>query len=362
MQLRDGVDGPLVANPIFTHLEHDRPLSQSVQDGFQPSPFAAWAFAGSTVEIREPSVRFTGEVPEWPVRWDESDSDVWVELGAAGVLRRMSASAPKPIASALFTAISNDVSPEPDHYWPMEDKENSTIARPVFGEFPMNSSAGGVSRPDGRIAFAGIDATVGGSAPLPNFSEGNGVLRGRLNVGVDAQDSWAIGMLVSVFTSESDGDTAWGDAIGIQTSPEASGNYDTIAIHFLYEDDLGAGSGGIQVTGETDPFGVHILADTNVDITDGRWAWVEVIAFVDVGNEVFYEVFLNGESIGFGSPPGGSSIETTGQPREVVVRTNFKEGEIALGHMVFRAGGAVSGVSPFFDQISDAVEIGRAHV
>lgn len=356
MQMRDGVDGPIVADPDFRYILHDRSLSDDVDDSFNNG----FAFVGSTVEFREPSVRFTGEVPEWPVRWDESDQDIWVPIEAAGLLRRLEASAPKPIESALFTAISNDISPQPDAYWPMEDRENSTLARPVFGQFPMNSSSAGVTRPDGRIAFANVDATVGGSGPLPNFSEGNGVLRGRLNkrilLGADsARDSWAVGFLVSTSTVETDGDTAWGDAIGIQTSPEASGLYDLIAIHFLYEDDLGAGSGGIQVTGETDPFGVHILADSNVDITDGRWAWVEVQVLTQVGNEVFYEIFLNGESIAIDTPPGGSAIETGGQPREIVVRTNFQEGQTVLGHLVFRTEGVIAGTSPFYNQISDAV-------
>lgn len=33
--------------------------------------------------------RFIGEVSEWPPRWDISDTDVWVNLEAAGILRRL---------------------------------------------------------------------------------------------------------------------------------------------------------------------------------------------------------------------------------------------------------------------------------
>src|SRR5690606_16436632 len=34
-------------------------------------------------------IRWVGEISEWPVRWDVSGQDVWVDVRAQGILRRL---------------------------------------------------------------------------------------------------------------------------------------------------------------------------------------------------------------------------------------------------------------------------------
>ena len=46
-------------------------------------------------------IRFVGEVSSWPVSWNTSGSDVWVQVEAAGILRRLTQGA-TPLRSAAY--------------------------------------------------------------------------------------------------------------------------------------------------------------------------------------------------------------------------------------------------------------------
>lgn len=82
--------------------------------------------------------RFWGEVSEWPPGWDPTGSDVFVNVSAAGILRRLSQAA--ALRSALFRYYSTlDPSVSLLAYWPAEDGANSTsLSSGVQGGFPMN--------------------------------------------------------------------------------------------------------------------------------------------------------------------------------------------------------------------------------
>lgn len=81
-------------------------------------------------------VRFTGQVAAWPIRWDVSDTDVWVNLEAAGPKRRLGQGS-ETIRSAMYNAITAS---HPVAYWPMEDGSQTRIA-----------SAASPNTPDMRI-------------------------------------------------------------------------------------------------------------------------------------------------------------------------------------------------------------------
>ncbi|MEU1372975.1 hypothetical protein ABZ442_04835 [Streptomyces triculaminicus] len=68
--------------------------------------------------------RFWGEVSSWPTRWDTSGNDVWVDIDAAGILRRLAQGA-APTHSVLYNAITDPGFESLLAYWPCEDISGS---------------------------------------------------------------------------------------------------------------------------------------------------------------------------------------------------------------------------------------------
>lgn len=120
------------------------------------------------------SPRFAGEVSAWPPRWDASDTDVYVPLEAAGILRRLGQGA-APIRSAVYRETTAPSKPDPTWrdpvaYWPCEDSEGATsIASALSNGTPMIITAG----PD-LAAFEDFAS----SEPLPLMK--NGALTGQV--------------------------------------------------------------------------------------------------------------------------------------------------------------------------------------
>lgn len=137
------------------------------------------------------SVRFLGEVAEWPPRWDASERNNWVPLTVSGIMRRLGQGSP-PLVQGLRSFV---IAEDPNNYWPLDEGElagfgrnastNSSYpfypwptggpARPVFkfgaGELEYNlpnglqitrTNAGGASYPymRGDIALTGSELTV----------------------------------------------------------------------------------------------------------------------------------------------------------------------------------------------------------
>ncbi|WP_116248168.1 hypothetical protein [Nocardiopsis sp. FIRDI 009] len=63
--------------------------------------------------------RFHGEVASWPPRWDVSDTDVWVPIEAAGILRRIEQQG-APLQTALRRLYERY---DPVAYWVLDDAE-----------------------------------------------------------------------------------------------------------------------------------------------------------------------------------------------------------------------------------------------
>lgn len=74
----------------------------------------------SDVEVYEPW--YAGEITAWPPRWHPSGNDSWVDMQAAGVLRRLSQGSP-PEYSALRRYIEQF---EPVAHWPLDDGQGAT--------------------------------------------------------------------------------------------------------------------------------------------------------------------------------------------------------------------------------------------
>lgn len=112
---RHGRYSPLnTSSPYYRKIGRNTPLRVRVNEG------------GITA-----AVRFTGEVIEWPQRWDITGNDVWVPVEASGIMRRLSRnsaqlSAPYRLTTSYPTA--------PAYYWPLNDPNGSISAAPVIGD------------------------------------------------------------------------------------------------------------------------------------------------------------------------------------------------------------------------------------
>jgi hypothetical protein len=105
--------------PYFGQLGRNQPLRVSVPSG------------------NDKSYRFWGEVPAWPQSWDISGTDVWVDVQAAGILRRLG-QGQTPLKSAMYRALASpSLSPQPRAYWPCEDMAASTSLASGIGGAPM---------------------------------------------------------------------------------------------------------------------------------------------------------------------------------------------------------------------------------
>lgn len=85
-------------------------------------------FTYDNFEVR--SVRFSGEIPEWPASQDVTTSDRYIEITASDPLRRLSSGAP-PLRSPLYRG-TMAATPAPVYYWPCEDGSNSVSASNVI--------------------------------------------------------------------------------------------------------------------------------------------------------------------------------------------------------------------------------------
>lgn len=182
-ELRNGINGTLVANPDF---RIQTPGATSFAD--TASSPRTWSRAG-TASITNKKVRFTGEVTGWPREWDNSGNDVWVNVEAAGIVKRLGAGA-RPFESTLRRKIpstSNLLA-----YWPMEDREGATVfASPVPGVRPLVATGW----------TKATEATLVGSKPLPTIVA-DGVtqtyISGRVPAPASATTQWHVEFMYNI--------------------------------------------------------------------------------------------------------------------------------------------------------------------
>lgn len=156
LELRDGIDGTLVAAPDFTELDPD-----TFNEPFTDGAGAVWTF-GSNAFIEDTSIRFSGEISTWPQRWDLSDKNVWVPVTADGVQRRLQIQ-DVPSVSSMFNDLSQRESVVA--YYPMEESDTRTkFGSGLIGDTTALSIQGRV--------IAGQDASFPASLPLPIFDGG----------------------------------------------------------------------------------------------------------------------------------------------------------------------------------------------
>lgn len=105
-------------------------------------------FTMDNVQMRH--VRFRGEVSAWPQTWDQSGTDIVINLEAAGVIRRLNqGTTPAISAPRQYIRTTNPIA-----YWSLEDQGNLTKAgQPDVGAYPF-SSVGGTQQKWGQGTLA----------------------------------------------------------------------------------------------------------------------------------------------------------------------------------------------------------------
>jgi hypothetical protein len=85
--------------------------------------------------------RFYGEISSWPAQWDISGRDVWVEVEAAGILRRLG-QGNASLRSALYREMTNPGRTGIVAYWPCEDADGSTTLTSGVASHPAATITG----------------------------------------------------------------------------------------------------------------------------------------------------------------------------------------------------------------------------
>jgi hypothetical protein len=101
--------------------------------------------------------RFHGEVVSWPTTWEISGSDVWVDVTAAGMMRRLQQGT-QTLQSVWRRGVPKDSAIAA--YWPCEDGANATSLASASGGRPM--AVAGTLKPASYSGFLG-------SSPIPTL-------------------------------------------------------------------------------------------------------------------------------------------------------------------------------------------------
>jgi hypothetical protein len=111
--------------------------------------------------------RFYGEISSWPIKADVSGADVYVQIQASGITRRLQQGS-SPLSSALYRGYTRIISSATNSvvgYWPLEDNEGSeTLASGIAG-----GSAALISGTEGTNYTLADDSSFVASDPLPTL-------------------------------------------------------------------------------------------------------------------------------------------------------------------------------------------------
>jgi hypothetical protein len=109
------------------------------------------------------SYRFRGEISAWPEDWDLSGQDVWVDIEAAGVLRRLNQGS-TPLRSTMYRGLTSTATTTPVAYWPCEDGASSTSLASALGDSAMRIVGSPTLASDtGFLCAAALPVMAGGS-------------------------------------------------------------------------------------------------------------------------------------------------------------------------------------------------------
>lgn len=274
-------------------------------------------------------VRAAVEVAAWPPRRDVSDSDRWVPIEAAGILRRLG-TGQRALRSPLRRAVPNsgidssDSVLDPVAYWPLEDDEGSTVAASGLpGGAPMRTSGG-------TVEF-GQSELVPGSSPLPDLLTSVGRLVGRV---AGSGDDSQVGFVVAFEATN-----AW-TAVTVAFS---AGPYVTVDIEF---------SSSITVSGTDDAGATTTILTAANDLSDGEPHWIELKLTPLGGGSVVHSLYVDGTQV----DSQGESATTSAIISNVQVRPRASGTSATVGHVAVwatRSTGMAETIQPAMDGYAD---------
>lgn len=297
--VKQGIGGTVRADIDFT--------AQTVADTSFSDGTNTWTVNGDA-EISDRDWRYQGDITSWPVRWDKSDTDRWVDVRSNGILRRLIQG--DPLSSTAYRALitlTNAVA-----YWPMEEGTNATSFASALGGPAMTITG---TAPQ-FAAYSGFEC----SKPLPTLDTATD-LRGSVPSHLATGFSQVRGLV------------AFPEAGTIPDNTEIiSVNYTGTADHWQVR----YGTGGTLTLRAFDVDGVSLL-------TDGPWAF----AVDEQDLLVSLELTQNGANIDYAmktwsiaafapglSVTGTLASRTIGRAIRVQWNTNGGAPGISVGHTV----------------------------
>lgn len=300
-ELRDGIDGTLVASPDFT-------AQTSGATSFVDGAGRTWTLSGNAA-LTNRHTRLHHELTAYPVRWHPSGKHIWVPAETRGILRRYGRSG-KALDSTLRRRIP---SYGPLAYWPMEDGENSTQAySPIAGVAPLKLS---------RATWAQADS-LPSSNPLPVLASSGSslpMLYGPVPVPAAALTAWSVRWAYRLDTPNATARTF----LRILTTGTVAEWY----IQFS--------SGGTTVIGKDDDGATIFTQGIGTgSYLYGQWVEVDFQVIQDGGNIDWHIAWIdiNGNRLGIDFTLAG----TIGRPTAVASPPNGYSSDLdgmAIGHI-----------------------------
>lgn len=118
------------------------------------------------------SYRFWGEITAWPEDWDTTDTDIWVDIEAAGILKRLN-QGNTPLRSTMYRGLMSAATAAPVAYWPCEDGARSTsLASALGGSAMALHGTPTLSSDTGFACSAALPVMAGGSfvGSIPTYT------------------------------------------------------------------------------------------------------------------------------------------------------------------------------------------------
>jgi hypothetical protein len=328
-ELRDGINGTVVANPDFT----SQALGTTV---FTDGAGREWTLH-ENARIGSRRIRFVGSVdsiePEWPLgdnhptTPDSHPSEHRVHVTASDIVRRLRQGGAVPLRSPLHRQVTSVIyGPSMLGYWPMEDPSGATHFASGLPSHPVATTTG---------FSAGGGQGLPGSASVAVLSAGDA---GTITAAVPNQGP------ASTWAAE------WAARIGAPTSAvqlieviDAG----TLARWRVLAEPAGvirvqiANAGGTQIATQT-----ATIAVSNY----GRWLWWRLDC-QQVGGSVAWQLTMTDPTTGFELRPGisGTTTGTVARPTQIGVTTTGTPDGTGLGHLIVHRGtlpgGAAAGLS-----------------
>lgn len=172
VEVRNGIAGTAVANPDFT--------AQALGAGsFTDAAGRAWTVTADAVIGAEVLTRAVGEVSAWPQNWDQTGRDTYVQIQAAGILRRLGQG--QPVTQTGIKSFVTDGGF--DQCWPGDTLYSLSAAKTPLS---FNNCAANVHLGDGAMGSglpSGMLVDTTNVVTTPNFFPSSGYIQGFIGAG-----------------------------------------------------------------------------------------------------------------------------------------------------------------------------------